>query len=172
MDKKPRLNAEIINSQFGLQILAEHLPFKILKRIFMDYKLVLSSYNLFHREYEIKGRGETIGSVEIYEERRFPAGSTVYYVSPSVTIWIYEKYKDEILKSLQERFEIKIQDQKSDRKCPECDGELVYAPTSTTCIEGTGQTYSQHMRPYNIPCDIVCSQCGLVVGKSVHKVHR
>ena len=56
-------------------------------------------------------------------------------------------------------------------KCPSCGGELVYAPVSDN-QQGTGQTYSQRMKPYSIYEEIVCSRCGLVVKEETRRVYR
>jgi len=56
-------------------------------------------------------------------------------------------------------------------RCPSCGGELVYAPVSDN-QQGTGQTYSQRMKPYSIYEEIVCSRCGLVVKEETRRVYR
>ena len=56
-------------------------------------------------------------------------------------------------------------------RCPECGGNLVYVPVSSN-QQGTGQTYSQKMRPYSIHEEIVCSKCGLVIGERTRRVYR
>lgn len=55
--------------------------------------------------------------------------------------------------------------------CPECGGSLFLADESGGAM-GVGKTHAQaRMKPFSVSSEVVCSKCGLVVGKSVRHVH-
>ncbi|MEM2914062.1 MAG: hypothetical protein QXH91_01480 [Candidatus Bathyarchaeia archaeon] len=55
--------------------------------------------------------------------------------------------------------------------CPECGTRLIEPAIPIINPQGVGQAYSQHMRSWTVPTDIVCPKCGLVIGQSKREVH-
>jgi hypothetical protein len=57
-----------------------------------------------------------------------------------------------------------------EEKCPQCGGFLVFKPISDNRM-GVGKTYAQGMTPYSVCCEVVCSNCALVVKTITYNVH-
>jgi len=56
--------------------------------------------------------------------------------------------------------------------CPECGHRLIEVPMDVIQHEGVGPAYLQHMRSWSVATEIVCPNCGMVIGKSVRRIHR
>jgi len=150
---KTRINATIIDDPFtdGLLILGESIPFRILQRMFHDYRLILYApdSDIVKDVYHIKKEMTKIGTVTVVIEKEFPVGLfTKYITRPSVSIMVDRKYKDKVLESIQQNFDLA----KQIFKCPRCQTED--EPVAKR------QSASYGKAPYSVELSYNCPECG------------
>jgi uncharacterized protein with PIN domain len=148
---KRKLNANIYNfPSVDLLIFADYIPFKTLRKIFMDYRLILSARDsdITHDEYMIKKDKTSIGRISLSKKKELPVTpSTSYLVSPGTVIEVERDYKDKILENIKEMFELQHK-----QECPNCGTEK--RPLANRETIGHGR------KPYSTEISYNCPDCG------------